>query len=517
MRNDILSLQTIIQDKENIESLTQDVNENITQINDNQIYHINNITSSSLTDIFDDIKIFFNIDDINEKIPIWACILIMCYIFLSIVYTCYMYNKFKKYYSKTEWENSSCFSSKNSKHSKSSLNMNLLEKMNVEDIEDIEKNENKLKKIENKTNDSQINTSVEAKNNLHDEDKKPENNQQNDNDQENENDPDADWKFPEFKRFDIKKINVLRIFICCLILWWFRIIVLVICLLLLCIAFIITSCCKVQKNPVEKMSKCRYYVTYITVQIIINPMFWLLGYITCYRKKRCQKTKEIYEKYLGSDYDINNENRKWSCFISNHLSWFECFYYGLKHSPGFIAKASIADNFVMGIILGSLSCQLVKREDKDSRHTTAENLVKRQEMFYNKETASPLMIFPEGTTTNGNYLLKFKHGAFLSLLPVKPIFCFNDQEEYGLADAPMTTLDHFFHSFSFLWRVVYFYELPVIECTDCMIKNFKKDDEKECDTFARIAQNIYLEIFDLKYSEVGFKELKKYEKLVRNR
>lgn len=32
----------------------------------------------------------------------------------------------------------------------------------------------------------------------------------------------------------------------------------------------------------------------------------------------------------------------------------------------------------------------------------------------------PLLIFPEGATTAGDYLLKFKKGAFASLLPIQP-------------------------------------------------------------------------------------------------
>lgn len=35
--------------------------------------------------------------------------------------------------------------------------------------------------------------------------------------------------------------------------------------------------------------------------------------------------------------------------------------------------------------------------------------------------ARPLLLFPEGTTTNGSYLLPFKTGAFLAGLPVRPV------------------------------------------------------------------------------------------------
>ena len=35
--------------------------------------------------------------------------------------------------------------------------------------------------------------------------------------------------------------------------------------------------------------------------------------------------------------------------------------------------------------------------------------------------ARPLLLFPEGTTTNGRYLLPFKTGAFLAGLPLRPV------------------------------------------------------------------------------------------------
>jgi len=35
-----------------------------------------------------------------------------------------------------------------------------------------------------------------------------------------------------------------------------------------------------------------------------------------------------------------------------------------------------------------------------------------------KDEAAPIQIFPEGCTTNGEGIIKFKKGAFASLLPV---------------------------------------------------------------------------------------------------
>lgn len=43
------------------------------------------------------------------------------------------------------------------------------------------------------------------------------------------------------------------------------------------------------------------------------------------------------------------------------------------------------------------------------------------EIHEGRSTKSPLMIFPEGTTSNGTSILPFRRGAFQSLLPVRPV------------------------------------------------------------------------------------------------
>ena len=43
----------------------------------------------------------------------------------------------------------------------------------------------------------------------------------------------------------------------------------------------------------------------------------------------------------------------------------------------------------------------------------ADKVIKRQEDFINGENHSPLVIFPEGTTTMGKHILRFKKGNFM--------------------------------------------------------------------------------------------------------
>lgn len=43
----------------------------------------------------------------------------------------------------------------------------------------------------------------------------------------------------------------------------------------------------------------------------------------------------------------------------------------------------------------------------------------------------PIMIFPEGTTNNGQYLLKFKKGAFMHHNPMKVVMLMYDNKNFS--------------------------------------------------------------------------------------
>jgi lysophosphatidylcholine acyltransferase/lyso-PAF acetyltransferase len=56
-----------------------------------------------------------------------------------------------------------------------------------------------------------------------------------------------------------------------------------------------------------------------------------------------------------------------------------------------------------------------------------ESILRRGENIRQAKNFPPIHIFPEGTTTNGKYIISYKKGAFEPLLPIK-MFCL----KYGL-------------------------------------------------------------------------------------
>lgn len=480
----------------------------------------------SLISITNDSKVKITFGGHDYFAPLWLVISIPIYIIFSIVFSCLIHKRLKRYFPQSIEKRK--ITRRNSTDSRKSYNS--INDTNESQEEQIKKgrkvpllpHKNTLK---NEINFSQdLNQSIAVDKNIcdHIKDRKVSKTNEDRGIHSKQEDvakikihiEDLDHDdFDAFKRDDQHSFGYIRFLFGAIFLWWPRIIFMHICFISLVLFFFIVSIFtfNFSSYKIKKTSNCRYLTTWILIQLFISPMFWFLGFITCYKKRKDNKVKEIYQKYLGSDYDINQE-RHYATLISNHTGWVETFYWGWKHGCGFIAKKEIAHHPIMNIIMANIDCLLVDRESKESRESIANAIKQRQNMFYEKKTATPLLIYPEGTTTNGKYILNFKRGAFQSLLPIKPLYTKLTTSGPGINDTPMSSLEHFYLTFCFIWRICYFYELPVIECTPYMIKKYKiNENELDCDVYARVVNNIYVEIFDLIPSDKTLKDLKKYE------
>ncbi|XP_019414979.1 PREDICTED: lysophospholipid acyltransferase LPEAT1-like isoform X2 [Lupinus angustifolius] len=108
--------------------------------------------------------------------------------------------------------------------------------------------------------------------------------------------------------------------------------------------------------------------------------------------------------------------------ISNHVSYLDILYHMSSSFPSFVAKKSVSKLPFVGLISKCLGCVYVQRESKlsDSKGVSAVVTERIKEAHQNK-SAPLMMLFPEGTTTNGDFLLPFKTGGFLARAPVVPV------------------------------------------------------------------------------------------------
>lgn len=118
------------------------------------------------------------------------------------------------------------------------------------------------------------------------------------------------------------------------------------------------------------------------------------------------------------------EEAVYAAVIGNHVSPCDVLVMMSRYFPSFVAKSSVATSPLVGAISQYLDCVFVDIKAKAGGNSMGMSTALRTRM---EEIASgarpgmrPMCIFPEGTTTNGRYIIPFKTGAFLAGVPVKP-------------------------------------------------------------------------------------------------
>ncbi|CAA7039378.1 unnamed protein product [Microthlaspi erraticum] len=120
--------------------------------------------------------------------------------------------------------------------------------------------------------------------------------------------------------------------------------------------------------------------------------------------------------------------------VSNHVSYLDILYHMSASFPSFVAKRSVGKLPLVGLISKCLGCVFVQREAKSPDFKGVSGTVNERVREAHKNKSAPtIMLFPEGTTTNGDYLLTFKTGAFLAGTPVLPVILKYPYERFSAA------------------------------------------------------------------------------------
>ena len=117
----------------------------------------------------------------------------------------------------------------------------------------------------------------------------------------------------------------------------------------------------------------------------------------------------------------NNDDVHVSTVVCNHIGFFEII--GLCTSPvfpGFSPKTELKNApGINACIIGIDSIWVNRGATEEEREKIVMTLMDRQIEIEDKGYRwNPICVFPEGTTTNGKFLMPFKRGAFQSMRTV---------------------------------------------------------------------------------------------------
>ncbi|KAI9182651.1 hypothetical protein LWI28_027529 [Acer negundo] len=103
--------------------------------------------------------------------------------------------------------------------------------------------------------------------------------------------------------------------------------------------------------------------------------------------------------------------------VSNHISYIEPIFYFYELSPTIVASESHDSLPFVGTIIRAMQVIYVNRFSQSSRKNAVSEIKRKAAC----NRFPRLLLFPEGTTTNGRFIISFQLGAFIPGYPIQPV------------------------------------------------------------------------------------------------
>ncbi|VVB11551.1 unnamed protein product [Arabis nemorensis] len=173
-------------------------------------------------------------------------------------------------------------------------------------------------------------------------------------------------------------------------------------------------------------------------RFLSRVLLFVFGFYWIHESRR-DSAMDSNSKTTSSEIDqkdeaVKEEPERPGVIVSNHVSYVDILYHMSASFPSFVAKRSVGKLPLIGLISKCLGCVYVQREAKSPDFKGVSGTVnERVREAHRNKSAPTIMLFPEGTTTNGDYLLTFKTGAFLAGTPVLPVILKYPYERFSAA------------------------------------------------------------------------------------
>jgi 1-acyl-sn-glycerol-3-phosphate acyltransferase len=126
--------------------------------------------------------------------------------------------------------------------------------------------------------------------------------------------------------------------------------------------------------------------------------------------------------------------------VGNHVAATDILAL-LSIGGSFVAKDGVLKIPAIGTVAAAIGCIFVGRDSPASRSSARDLIAERlRAKMQSGNDAHPLVIFPEGTTTNGHGVIEFRRGSFESCVPFQPVRIEYSDPQYSMA--MLDTLSH---------------------------------------------------------------------------
>ena len=123
----------------------------------------------------------------------------------------------------------------------------------------------------------------------------------------------------------------------------------------------------------------------------------------------------------------------------------------------------------------------------------------------------PLIMNAEGGTTNGEYLIKFKKGAFVGLKSIMPVVHKYHSYFQSPTSGIIEGMPHHMLTACIPWSTCTRTELPVFRPNNFFFENYQLEHEEKWQTYERIIRQIIAESGDFILSDAVIEDKFKYK------
>jgi len=261
--------------------------------------------------------------------------------------------------------------------------------------------------------------------------------------------------------------------------------------------------------------------------VLMASIFLLLGNGSANRvMSRCTPTyTRILLWFIGfqpvrivrQDGRMQEEEPAAPVLVVNHVSWLDVPILTASFFPSFVAKESVRELPIWGRLAVVMRCLFVPR----GRTGASSALIARIRAQHTNHRQ--ILVFPEGTTTNGSHLLPFRTGAFAAGLPVQPILLQYETSDFNPSWESIGFKTHLFCLLAQPFHRCTVTLLPPIQPPKLLVDAIQ-NGTSECDeakasvqAFAKEAHDAIARAGQLESSKLTYKEKVVYHTSLRQR
>jgi len=169
---------------------------------------------------------------------------------------------------------------------------------------------------------------------------------------------------------------------------------------------------------------------------------------------------------------------------------------------------------LIGKIAVGLQSIFVSRDNRNDKNQILDVIEERANKIRKGLNYPQILIFPEGTTTNGRYLISFKKGAFFTHDPIQIVCLKYEERNFAVSYDVIGDIYCILLVFCQFMNKLTVTEFDVFY-PDYL--NLKKDSEEDLMVYMKNVKEVMLKSLGAENSEAGFNEKRNYYKEVREK